>query len=130
MRTWVRAWATASITLASLAQPARASEVASAPAPAPAPAPAADAPPTEASRWDWALLPLVFYAPETSLGVAFGIGVYDDTPSPPDRPRRDDAVSLVLQATLRKQLSVNLSGVKFWQDGRQQATEDIAVVHF
>jgi hypothetical protein len=132
----------APLALAALAPAARASEGVAAPATAPTPsaqpAPAASSPaaapplaaPPPQSRWDYAFLPLVFYAPETSLGLAFGIGVYDDTPAPPDRPRRDDAVSLVFQGTLHRQFSVNLSGVKFWQDGREQATEDFALVRF
>src|SRR5262245_48517363 len=128
MRFAVRAWA-ALLALAALAPRAAASESAPAPASAEA-AGATPAPPTATlpaiapapaaapeSRWDWALLPLVFYAPETSLGVAFGIGVYDDTPAPPDRPRRDDSASLLFQGTLKKQFSIAFSGVKFWHAG-------------
>jgi hypothetical protein len=131
MRLWTRAWSVL-LALAALPPAALASEAppAAGPAPLSPPEPAADAPPAAQSRWDYALLPLVFYAPETSLGVAFGIGVYDDTPGPPDKPRRDDSASLLFQGTLRKQFSINFSGVKFWQAGREQATEDIALVDF
>jgi hypothetical protein len=105
------------------------------PAPGPTPSTAArastpEAPAAPASRWDYAFLPLVFYAPETSLGLAFGVGVYDDTPSPPDKPRRDDNASLIFQGTLKKQFLIGLSGMKYWQGGRGQATEDISLVHF
>ncbi|HMF40295.1 MAG TPA: BamA/TamA family outer membrane protein [Polyangia bacterium] len=138
MRFAVRAWS-ALLALAALTPRAAASEVAPA---APAPAEGSPAPPTATlpanppapapapSRWDWALLPLVLYAPETSLGAAFGIGIYDDTPAPPDRPRRDDSASLLLQGTLKKQVVVAFSGVKFWHAGREQLTEDVSLVDF
>jgi hypothetical protein len=150
MRDAARVWAVA-LALAAFAPAARASEAAPAPientaAPAPttatptppavptpstaARASAPEAPAATASRWDYAFLPLVFYAPETSLGLAFGVGVYDDTPGPPDKPRRDDNASLIFQGTVKKQFLIGLSGVKYWEDGRGQVTEDINLVHF
>ena len=81
-------------------------------------------------RWDYAFIPLVFYAPETSLGFAAGIALFDDAPSPPGRPRRDDSLAVFFQGTLRKQFTVSLSGVKFWDSARYQLTEDAAVLHF
>jgi hypothetical protein len=150
--TWDAARACAALlALAALARAARAAEpaaattddaAASVPLPAPSATPAGPTPSTAASasppqapaapasRWDYAFLPLVFYAPETSLGLAFGVGVYDDTPSPPDKPRRDDNASLIFQGTLKKQFLIGLSGVKYWGGGRGQATEDISLVHF
>ena len=156
MRDAARGWAVA-LALAAFAPAARASEAVPAPAesaaatpaapvatpapatpnPSPDPTPstaarasAPEAPPATASRWDYALLPLIFYAPETSLGLAFGIGVYDDTPGPPDKPRRDDNASLIFQGTVKKQFLIGLSGVKYWDGGRGQLTEDINLVHF
>jgi hypothetical protein len=107
----------------------------SSPPPGPTPSTTASAStpvaaPAPTSRWDYAFLPLIFYAPETSLGLAFGIGVYDDTPSPPDKPRRDDNASLIFQGTLKKQFLIGLSGVKYWGGGAGQVTEDINLVHF
>jgi len=129
---WARAWSAllALVALPALAQEAEVGPDVPAPAAPAAPPALADAPPAGQSRWDWAFLPLIFYAPETSLGVALGVGVYDDTPGPPDKPRRDDSVSLVFQGTLRKQFTVGVSGVKFWQGGREQATQDVVLIHF
>ena len=81
---------------------------ASASAPAAVIAPPAPAPPAVKSRWDYAVIPLVFYAPETSLGLAVGVALFDDTPTPIDRPRRDDNLTLVVQGTLRKQFTVGV----------------------
>src|SRR5215471_4553323 len=133
-RGWSALLALLALTPAALPATSLAAEAAPATATPPpaveAPSGAAPQPATPGSRWDWALLPLVFYAPETSLGVAFGIGIYDDTPGPPDKPRRDDSASLLFQGTLKKQFSVAFSGVKFWHAGDDQLTEDIALVHF
>jgi hypothetical protein len=138
--------ASAALTLAALARPAAAwggaavARSAAAPdlaaPPEPAGAPRATPPEslaveaTPPPRWDYALIPLVFYAPETSLGLALGVAIYEDTPGPADKPRRDDSVSFALQGTLRKQFSVNLSAVKFWSAARYQLTEDAALLHF
>jgi outer membrane protein assembly factor BamA len=75
-------------------------------------------------------LPVLFYAPETSLGLAGGIVIFDDAPSPPDRPRRDDQVALLVQGTVRKQFAVSLDGVKYWRDGRYRLTEEAFVTRF
>jgi Omp85 superfamily domain len=87
-------------------------------------------PPAAPSRWDWAFFPLIFYAPETSLGAAGGFTVFDDTPTPAGWPRRDDAITLFLQATLREQVSLSFSGIKYWESAHYQLTEDAAAVHF
>jgi len=136
MRHAARAWL-ALLALSALPSRAKASDE---PAPAatapPAPpalsaaAPAATPAAPAKSRWDWAILPLIFYAPETSLGAAFGFGIYDDTPGPPDKPRRDDSASVLFQGTLKKQVLIAFSGVKFWDAGAEQLTEDISLVHF
>jgi len=114
-----------------------------APAPAtPAPPPSAaatasPAPPVAekavtpaAPRWDWAVFPIVFYAPETSLGFAAGAAIFDDTPRPAGEQRRDDSLAMAVQATLRRQYQVSLSAVKFWADARFQLTEDAALVRY
>jgi outer membrane protein assembly factor BamA len=90
----------------------------------------AASPPPPAKRWDYAFIPVVFYAPETSLGLGGGFIVYDNAPVPPDRPRRDDNIGVFLEGTLHRQFIVNLSGVKFWDDARYQLTEDGALVRF
>ena len=79
-----------------------------------APAAAAAAPPPRG--WDWGLLPIVTYAPETSLGLGGGIVVFDDAPAPLAGPRRDDEAALFVGATLRKQFVVNGELVKYWRD--------------
>jgi outer membrane protein assembly factor BamA len=101
---------------------ARAAEVTPAP-------PAATA--TVAARpWDYAALPVLFYAPETSLGLAAGFTIFDDAPAPPDRPRRDDQVTLIFQGTLRKQYGVSLEGTKYWRDGRYRLEEGAVTLRF
>jgi hypothetical protein len=92
------------------------------------PAPAPEEPPR--ARWDYALIPGPFYAPETSLGLAVGVAIFGDTPTPPGVPRRDDTVTLFFQGTLRKQFSVTASAVKFWDAARYQLTEDASWVRF
>jgi Omp85 superfamily domain len=91
------------------------------------PAPISPVPP---HRWDYAFIPVVFYAPETSLGLGGGFVVFNDTPTPPNIPRRDDSIAFLVEGTLRKQVIVNLSGVKFWDAARYQLTEDGALVRF
>ena len=91
------------------------------------PAPAA---PPASRRLDYAFLPIVFYAPETSLGLGGGFIVYDNAPVELGRPRRDDSIAVLLEGTFRKQFIVNLTGVKFWDDARYQLTEDGALVRF
>ena len=129
---------TALVVLGALATPTRAAEgppTAPPPAPdaaAPGATPVAEkpapAPPT--ARWDWAVFPVVFYAPETSLALAVGLAVFEDTPKAPGEQRRDDSIAVAVQGTLRKQYQLSLSGVKFWQDARWQLTEDAAVVSY
>jgi hypothetical protein len=92
------------------------------------PAPAASEPPP--ARWDYAFIPVLFYGPETSLGVAVGGAVFGDSPAPPGVPRRDDSLTVLFQGTLRKQFSVGLSGVKFWDTARYQLTEDANWIRF
>ncbi|HVU51573.1 MAG TPA: BamA/TamA family outer membrane protein [Polyangia bacterium] len=99
--------------------PASAAPVAEKPAPTP-----------PETRWDWAVFPVVFYAPETSFGFVGGLAIFEDTPKAPGEQRRDDTVALGLQATLRKQYQATLSVTKFWDDARWQLTEDAAVVKF
>jgi hypothetical protein len=77
-----------------------------------------------ASRWDWAAFPIVFYAPETSLGFAAGVAFFDDSPKPRDRPRLDDNIALSVQGTLKKQFALGVSLAKYFDDDRYQLTED------
>jgi hypothetical protein len=90
----------------------------------------APVPPQVTPRWDYAFIPVVFYAPETSLGLGGGVILYDNAPTPSDRPRRDDSIAVLLEGTLKKQFVVNLSGVKFWDAARYQLTEDGVVSRF
>ncbi len=105
------------------------------PSPSPSPSPprpdSATAQGSEPSvaRWDWAVFPVVFYAPETSLGIVMGAAIFDDRPRPADEPRRDDNVNLAVQLTLRKQVAVSLNVTKYFDDARYQLTEDAAIAH-
>jgi hypothetical protein len=97
------------------------------------PTPAAVIPepaPPPAARWDYAFIPVVFYAPETSLGLVVGGAVYGDAPTAPGVARRDDSLAVLLQGTVRKQFSITLSGVKYWDAARYQLTEDATWVRF
>jgi hypothetical protein len=138
MRSWAGAWA-ALFLVAALARTAIA-DVSPAPT-APSAAPPVVAPPSAPpvaetsmskppTRWDWAVFPVVFYAPETSLGFSGSAAVFDDTPRPPGEQRRDDTAILGVQATLRKQYQVTLSITKFWDEARYQLTEDAAAVRY
>jgi hypothetical protein len=130
--------ALAALALAATASAARAADTpapvvpaAAPPPPAGSPAAVVPAPPgPPAERWDYAFLPIVFYAPETSLGLGGGFVIFGDTPTPPDRPRRDDNIAALVQGTLRKQFTVNLSALKYWDAARYQLTEDAALVRF
>lgn len=102
-----------------------------APAPAHLPVvPLAASPGPPARRWDWGLLPIVTYAPETSLGLGGVIVAFDDAPAPAAGPRRDDEVALFLGATLRKQFVVNGEMLKYWRDARYRLTEEATAVRF
>jgi hypothetical protein len=123
------------LTLGILAPVARAEEAQSPPAsppltPAPA-TPVAEKPaPAPTPRWDWAVFPVVFYAPETSLGFAGGAAIFEDTPVAPGAQRRDDSLAMAIQGTLRRQYQLTFSGVKFWDDAKVQVTEDVALVKY
>jgi hypothetical protein len=129
---------TALVVLGALAAPARAAEgTPAAPPPAldaaaPSAAPVAEKPAlaTPTARWDWAVFPVVFYAPETSLALFVGAAIFEDTPKAPGEQRRDDSIAIGVQGTLRKQYQLSLSGVKFWEDARWQLTEDAALVSY
>jgi hypothetical protein len=134
----VGAWAAAAV-LTILAPPVRAADVPSSPTPgAPAPSTAEPAQPSSTTdqsaepagaRWDWAVFPIVFYAPETSLGLVVGAAIFDDRPRPAGEPRRDDSANIGVQLTLRKQVAVSLSLTKYFDDARYQLTEDAAIAH-
>jgi hypothetical protein len=129
---------TALVVLGALASPARAGDAPpAAPPPASEAAPAGaapvaekPAPPPPTPRWDWAVFPVVFYAPETSLGFAGGAAIFEDTPKAPGEQRRDDSIAMAVQGTLRKQYQLTLSAVKFWDDAHWQLTEDAALVSY
>jgi hypothetical protein len=89
----------------------------------------AQSPEPQEARWDWAVFPVVFYAPETSLGIVMGAAIFDDRPRPAGEPRRDDNANIALQLTLRKQVAVSVSLTKYFEDGLYQLTEDAAVAH-
>ena len=96
----------------------------------PAP-PASTTPPvTKQHDWDFGLLPLLSYAPETSLAAGGGIVIYDNAPSPPGRPRRDDELALFAGGTLRKQFIANVETLKYWNQDRHRLSIEVAVTRF
>jgi hypothetical protein len=124
------------LSLCARAPASRAADTPAPPPPAPAPTAAAAPPVAEKpaapppARWDWAVFPVVFYAPETSLGFAGGAAIFDDTPTAPGEQRRDDTIAMAVQGTLRKQYQLSLSGTKFWDHAHWQLTEDAALVSY
>ena len=101
-------------------------------------APAAGAPAPEvastkaevASPWDWAVLPVAFYAPETSVGLGAGGILFGDAPADPDRPRRDDNLALFLTATFRKQFIVATRGERYLAGQRYKIAAEGAAMRF
>lgn len=130
----VGAWATAAV-LTIFAPHVRAADAPPGPAspgaidPAQPDSTTAQSPEPQEARWDWAVFPVVFYAPETSLGVVMGAAIFDDRPRPAGEPRRDDNANIALQLTLRRQVAVSVNLTKYFDDARYQLTEDAAVAH-
>jgi outer membrane protein assembly factor BamA len=87
------------------------------------PTPAA-ATPAPAKRWDLAALPLVYYQPETSVGVAGQLVLVRVASSGDALQDRHDTISATLTATYRRQYAIDVSGTKYWhQDGDRLTLE-------
>ena len=69
---------------------------------------------------------LIFYRAGRSAQPHVQISVYNDTPSPPDKPRHDDDASLI--QTVEEQILIQLSSIKYWQVAAA-GDEDVDLVH-
>jgi hypothetical protein len=86
--------------------------------------------PHRSGDWGWVLLPVPFYTAKTSAGVAAALVIFGDEPKRSDVPRRDDQLKVVLQATVRKQLSLTTDGTLYRRDGFLRATGETWLVRF
>jgi hypothetical protein len=86
--------------------------------------------PHRSGDWGWVLLPVPFYTAKTSVGLAAALVIFEDDTKPTDRPRRDDQLKIVLQATVRKQVSLNSDGVLYRRDGFLRATGETWLIRF
>jgi len=98
------------------------------PAAAPAP-PTAQVPAAPPRSWDYAVLPLVYYQPETSFGAA-GQVVLVRTASSGGAEGRHDTLSASVTASWRRQFAVALSGSKFWNADRDRVGVDVLAERF
>ena len=123
------AWATAA-PLPAVAEPL--SPIVAPPAPVtiaatPATTPAASTP----RAWDYALLPLVYYQPETSWGaVGQVVLVRKASSSGNASEERHDTVYLSFTATWRRQYALSVGGTKFWNEDRDRLKVDVIAQRF
>lgn len=94
-------------------------------APSPETAAAAQIPAGEVAHptraWDFAVLPLVYYQAETSLGAIGQVMLVRTASSGSAAEDRHDTLSASVTATLRGQYAFGLSGMKFWIAGADLA---------
>jgi hypothetical protein len=92
---------------------------------------AATAPLPPPASLDYAILPLVSYAPETSIAIGANAVLFEnDAVSVAAGPRQDDEISLSLTATWRRQFVAAVEGLKYWKDGRYQLSGLTGVLRF
>jgi hypothetical protein len=89
------------------------------------------APPAAPQELDYAFLPLVSYAPETSVAIGGTVVLFDNRVVAKDAgPRQDDEVSLSFTATWLRQFVASIEALKYWKDGRYQLSGQTAAVRF
>jgi len=88
----------------------------------------AAAPPPRA--WDFAVLPLVYYQPETSLGAVGQVMLVRTASSGSATEERHDTLSATVTATLRHQYAFGLSGMKFWNQDHDRLQVDLGIQRF
>jgi len=80
---------------------------------------------------DYAFLPLVSYAPETSVAIGGTVVLFDNGVVAKDAgPRQDDEISLSFTATWLRQFVAAVEALKYWKDGRYQLSGQTAAVRF
>jgi outer membrane protein assembly factor BamA len=94
---------------------------------APVPAGAAAHPPR---AWDLAVLPLIYYQPETSLGAVGQVVLVRTASSGSATEERHDTLSASVTATLRSQYAFGISGTKFWNQDHDRLKVDVGIQRF
>jgi outer membrane protein assembly factor BamA len=84
------------------------------------------APSTPPRSWDFAVLPFVYYQPETSVGAAAELMLVRTASSGGGGEERHDTLSASFTATLRHQYAVSLDGTKYWNQDRDRVTGELA----
>jgi outer membrane protein assembly factor BamA len=80
--------------------------------------------------WDFAVLPLVYYQPETSLGAIGQVVLVRTASSGSATEDRHDTLSASVTATLRGQYAFGLSGMKFWNQDHDRLKVDVGIQRF
>jgi outer membrane protein assembly factor BamA len=80
--------------------------------------------------WDYAVLPLIFYQPETSLGAVGQLVFVRKVSSGSATEERHDTLSAAVTATLRRQYAFGLSGMKFWNQDHDRLQVDVGIQRF
>lgn len=94
-----------------------------------APPPAVKATPP-ARAWDVAGLPLVYYQPETSLGLGAQLVLVRSASSGEAAQDRHDTISLLATATRRRQYGLSVSIQNFWNQDRDRSRLDLVAQRF
>lgn len=82
------------------------------------------------ASWDYAVVPIAFFSPETSVAMGAGSFIYQNRPRRAGGPRRDDSLALVVIGTLRQQFVVGLEGTKYLQGGRVRLGGELVATHY
>ena len=72
--------------------------------------------------WDWAVLPIVYYQPETAFGGGAQFVVVRTASSGVPGQERHDTVSLFATATAHRQYGLGLTAAKYWNEDRDRIT--------
>jgi outer membrane protein assembly factor BamA len=103
-------------------------------APSPGTAATAQVPEGAAARppraWDFAVLPLLYYQPETSLGAVGQVMLVRTASSGSATEERHDTLSVSATATLRRQYAFGLGGMKFWNQDHDRLKVDVGIQSF
>jgi outer membrane protein assembly factor BamA len=82
------------------------------------------------SPWDYAVLPIAFYAPETSMALGAGAFIFEAGRAAKPGPRRDDTLALVVIGTTRQQFVVGVEGTKYLRGGAVLLGGELVATHF
>jgi outer membrane protein assembly factor BamA len=92
---------------------------------------ASDPAATVPKAWDLGVLPIVAYAPETSLALGASAVVFGNEAMAGDAgPRHDDQLALSVTGTLRQQFFATIDGLTYWRQERFQLGVQGGAGHF